>query len=231
MADFTSHEERTKETQRISSIKRNKWTLVVAFLILCSSVTVGFSMYKLNDMLHDDKEISSMRKDILDIKVQRKKFEDDITLLFVGHSRQNEDLSKSETMIHNITMTFMELTKKISRLTTKCESQTKLHVDMKRKIDDLETDNKKRFGEFEQKQINLKQNLDSMTKAQQGLRNDLKETQSSLQKGSVKSLRFEFRSALSKMEADSRANQNLQKELRSNQQRLLEKISEIKNYI
>ncbi|CAC5414062.1 unnamed protein product [Mytilus coruscus] len=235
VVDLTSTDEGKKETHlrnTISWISRNKWTCGVAFLISCSIVTLVVSTYKLSDLSLEDKEISSMKKDIVQIKVQRKKFEDDITVLFVGHSRQNEDLDKSEKMLQNITVTFEELTKKINNLTTNFERQIKLHVDMTKKIDDVQTDKKKMFDEFKQKQINLKQNLNNMTKTQEGFRNDLTETRNGLQKDTeqtVKSLRIEFEPAINKLKADSRAIQDSHNKLRAIQQSLLETVSEIKN--
>ncbi|CAG2220258.1 MYH9s [Mytilus edulis] len=169
--------------------------------------------------------ISSMKKDILQIKVQRKKFEHDITLLFFGHGRQNKDLDKAETMLKNNTVIFDEFTKKRSNFTTNYGQQIKLHLKMQYKIDNIETEDSKTFGELEQKQMNLKQNLNNMTKAQDILRNDLRETRSKLQKDmerTVQSLRIEFEAARSKLEANSRAIKDSQNELRENHQNLLE---------
>lgn len=236
VVDLTSYDEEKKAQQQSTCYmyRRYKWPCFVGILILCSiSIVVG-SNYKLSDLTLDNKDISSMKKDILQIKVQRKNIEDDITLLFFGHGRQNKDLDKAETMLKNNTVIFDEFTKERSNFTTNYGQQIKLHLKMQYKIDNIETEDSKTFGELEQKQMNLKQNLNNMTKAQDILRNDLRETRSKLQKDmerTVQSLRIEFEAARSKLEANSRAIKDSQKELRENHQNLLETISEIKNYM
>ncbi|XP_063438507.1 uncharacterized protein LOC134719441 [Mytilus trossulus] len=105
---------------------------------------------------------------------------------------------------------------------------------MQYNIDNIETEDSKTFGELKQKQINLKQKLNNMTKAQDILRNDLRETGSKLQKDTertIQSLRIEFEAARSKFEANYRTSQDSQNELRANHQNLLQTISEIKNYM
>lgn len=96
---------------------------------------------------------------------------------------------------------------------------------MQYKIDDIETEDIKTFAELKQKQINLRQKLNNMTKAQDILRNDLNETRSKLQKNmerTVQSLRIEFEAARCKFEANYRAGQDSQNELRANHQNLLD---------
>lgn len=237
VVDLTSHDEEKNKAQQQSTCsvyRRYKWPCFVGILILCSIGIVVGSNYKLSDLTLDNKDISSMKKDILQIKVQRKKIEQDITLLFFGHGRQNKDLDKAETMLKNNTVVFDGLTKNMSALTTDYGRQIKLHLKMQYKIDNIETEDSKTFGELKQKQIDLRQKLNNMTKAQDFLNNDLRETRSKLQKDierTVQSLRIEFEAARSKFEAKYRAIHNSQNELRENHQNLLETISEIKNYM
>lgn len=119
----------------------------------------------------------------------------------------------------------------MSALTKDYGRQIKLHLKMQYKIDNIETEDSKTFGELKQKQIDLRQKLNNMTKAQNFLNNDLRETRSKLQKDierTVQSLRIEFEAARSKFEAKYRAIHNSQNELRENHQNLLETSESLK---
>ncbi|XP_052084895.1 uncharacterized protein LOC127722092 [Mytilus californianus] len=245
VVDLKSNDgKKTKNQQRQICvwIKRRKWKFLFGLIALCSIVSVALSLYKMWNLSLDEKEISSMKKDILEMKHHRKKFEDDIKLLFAGHYDQNEKLDILETVIQNITVTFNarinNLTTELNTLTTEYERQVRLQEDMQKQIDAMGTENRKKFEEFDQKIVAMKQNLSDMTAAQEALKNDLRDTRSSLQKetqNAIDKLRNDFRAAQSKLESDNRAIRNSQNELRANQQSLrsmlLGKISDLRNHV
>ncbi|CAC5414061.1 unnamed protein product [Mytilus coruscus] len=171
-------------------IKKWKWKFLFGFIALCSIVSVALSLYKMWDLSLDEKEISSMKTDILEMKHHRKKFENDIKLLFAGHYDQNEKLDTLETVLQNITVTFNErinnLTTQLNTLTTKYQRQVRLQEDMQKQIDAMGMENRKKFEEFDQKIIAMKQNLNNMTAAQEALKKDLRDTRSSLHRGNTK---------------------------------------------
>ncbi|CAG2225947.1 unnamed protein product [Mytilus edulis] len=190
----------------------------------------------------DEKEISSMKKDILDMKQQRKKFENDIKLLYAGHYDQNDNLDTLETVLQNITVTFNErinnLTTELNTLATKYERQGRLQVEMQKQIDAMGTENRKKFEEFNQKMVVMMQNLNDMIASQEALKNDLRDAQSSLRRetqNAVDKIRNDFRAAQHKLESDNRETRNSLNELKASQQSLrsmlLGKLSDLKKQV
>ncbi|XP_071140703.1 myosin heavy chain, clone 203-like [Mytilus edulis] len=223
-------------------IKKWKWKVFFGIIAVCSIVSVALSLYKMANLSLDEKEISSMKKDILDMKQQRKKFENDIRLLYAGHYDQNDNLDTLETVLQNITATFNErinnLTTELNTLNTEYERQVKLQEDMQKQIDAMGTENRKKFEEFNQKMIVMKQNLNDMTASQEVLKNDLRDAQNSSRRetqNAVDRIRNDFRAAQHKLESDYRETRNSQNELKASQQSLrsmlLGKLSDLKRHV
>ncbi|VDH96474.1 Hypothetical predicted protein, partial [Mytilus galloprovincialis] len=223
-------------------IKKWKWKVLFGIIAVCSIVSVALSLYKMANLSLDEKEISSMKKDILDMKQQRKKFENDIRLLYAGHYDQNDNLDTLETVLQNITVTFNErinnLTTELNTLNTEYERQVRLQKDMQKQIDTMGTENRKKFEEFNQKMIVMKQNLNNMTASQEVLKNDLRDAQSSMRRetqNAVDRIRNDFRAAQHKLESDYRETRNSQNELKASQQSLrsmvLGKLSVLKKHV
>ncbi|XP_063437361.1 uncharacterized protein LOC134718644 [Mytilus trossulus] len=223
-------------------IKKWKWKVLFGIIAVCSIVSVALPLYKMANLSLDEKEISSMKKDILDMKQHRKKFENDIRLLYAGHYDQNDDLDTLETVLQNITVTFNErinnLTTELNTLATEYERQVRLQEEMQKQIDAMGTENRKKFQEFDQKMVVMRQNLNDMTASQEVLKNDLRDTQSSLRRetqNAIDKIRNDFRAAQHKLESDYRETRNSQNELKAEQQSLhsmlLGKLSDLKKHV
>lgn len=131
------------------------------------------------------------------------------------------------SVLQNITVTFNErinnLTTELNTLNTEYERQVRLQKDMQKQIDEMGTENRKKFEEFNQKMIVMKQNLNDMTASQEVLKNDLRDAQSSMRKetqNAVDRIRNDFRAAQHKLESDYRETRNSQNELKASQQSL-----------
>ncbi|XP_076081831.1 uncharacterized protein LOC143052652 [Mytilus galloprovincialis] len=223
-------------------IKKWKWKVLFGIIAACSIVAVALSFYKMANLFFDEKEISSMKKDILDMKQHRKKFENDIKLLYAGHYDPNDNLDTLETVLQNINMTFNEridnLTTELNTLATKYERQGRLQVEMQKQIDAMGTENKKKFEEFNQKMVVMMQNLNDMIASQEALKNDLRDARSSLRRetqNAVDKIRNDFKAAQHKLESDDRETRNSLNELKASQQSLrsmlLGKLSDLKKQV
>ncbi|XP_076081836.1 uncharacterized protein LOC143052653 isoform X4 [Mytilus galloprovincialis] len=223
-------------------IKKRKWKVFFGIIAACSIGSVALSFYKMANLSLDEKEISSMKKDILDMKQQRKKFENDIKLLYAGHYDQNDNLDTLETVLQNITVTFNErinnLTTELNTLAKKYERQGRLQVEMQKQIDAMGTENRKKFEEFNQKMVVMMQKLNDMIASQEALKNELRDTQSSLRRetqNAVDKIRNDFRAAQHKLESDYRETRNSLNELKASQQSLrsmlLGKLSDLKKQV